>query len=71
MARNDPVQRFLARLPPDLAGSFTPAQLAAINLHFGMRHRADHAIDWRRRIGLPFLRFYFVLLAGREQRGAS
>jgi hypothetical protein len=66
----DPIQRFLARLPPDVAGSFSSAQLAAISLHFGMRHRVDHAIDWRARIGLRFTKFYVVLLAGREQRGA-
>jgi hypothetical protein len=65
---SDPITRFLARLPPDVAGSFSPAQLAAISLHFGMRHRVDHAIDWRARIGLRFVKFYFVFLAGRESR---
>lgn len=65
------VQRFLARMPPDAAASFTKAQLDAIDLHFGMRHRVDHAINWRARIGLPFLKFYFVLLAGREQRATE
>jgi hypothetical protein len=59
--------RFLARLPPPLAASFAPEQLAAIELHFGMRHRARHAIDWRRRVRLPFLRAYVVLLAGRDR----
>jgi hypothetical protein len=63
------IERFLGRLPADVAASFTPAQLAAIDLHFGMRHRARHAIDWRTRFGLPFLKFYFVVLAGREQNG--
>jgi hypothetical protein len=67
---SDPINRFLARLPPDVAGSFSPAQLAAISLHFGMRHRVGHAIDWRARIGLRFVKFYVVLLAGREERGA-
>jgi len=67
MQANDPVQRFLARLPPEVAGSFTPRQLAAIHLHFGMRHHVEHAINWRRR----FLKFYFVVLAGREHRGAA
>jgi len=66
MAR-DPVQVFLARLPPEVAGSFTPEQLAAIGLHFGMRHRVEHVIDWRAR----FLKFYFVVLAGRERRGTA
>ncbi len=64
---SDPITRFLARLPPDVAGSFSAAQLAAISLHFGMRHRVDHAIDWR----LRFVKFYFVFLAGRESRGGA
>ncbi len=68
MPRNPAIGRFLARLTPDLAASFTPAQLAAIDLHFAMRHRVEHAIDWRRRLSLPFARFYVVLLAGREDR---
>jgi len=68
MPRNPAITRFLARLSPDLAASFTPDQLAAIDLHFAMRHRVDHTIDWRRRIALPFLKFYLVILAGREER---
>jgi hypothetical protein len=67
--RNPALARFLARLTPELAQSFSPAQLAAIELHFGMRHRAAHAIDWRRRLNLPFARVYVVLLAGKEERG--
>jgi hypothetical protein len=62
------MDRFLQRLPLQLAESFTPEQLQAIELHFGMRYRVRHGIDWRTRIGLPFAKFYFVLLAGREQR---
>jgi len=68
MPRNPAIARFLARLPADLAASFSPAQLAAIDLHFAMRHRVEHSIDWRRRLTLPFARFYVVLLAGREER---
>lgn len=56
--------RFLAALPRDLARSFSEAQLAALDLHFGMRHRASHLIDWRRR----FARLYVVLLVGRDGR---
>jgi hypothetical protein len=62
--------RFLARLPPDLAASFTEEQLAAIELHFAMRYRVDHAINWRFRFGLPGLRSYIVVLAGRDHRPA-
>jgi hypothetical protein len=60
--------RFLERLPPALAASFSSAQLEAIELHFGMRHRVKHGIDWRRRIRLPFLSGYVVVLAGRDAR---
>jgi hypothetical protein len=69
MVRNPAIERFLARLAPDTAASFSAAQLAAVELHFGMRHRIAHAIDWRRRVRLPFAKFYVVVLAGREDRG--
>jgi hypothetical protein len=57
--------KFLARLPAALAARFDAEQLAAVELHFGMRHRTRHAIDIRRRLRLPFLHCYVVLLAGR------
>jgi hypothetical protein len=62
---------FLERLPLQLAQSFTPEQLAAIELHFAMRYRVRHAIDWRARIGFPFVKIYVVLLAGIERRPGS
>jgi hypothetical protein len=62
------MEAFLARLPAELAGSFSTAQLEAVELHFAMRHRPGHAVDWRRRVGLGFVRFYVVVLAGREMR---
>jgi hypothetical protein len=68
MARGPAIETFLARLPGELAASFSPAQLEAVELHFAMRHRPRHAIDWRRRVTLPFARFYVVFLAGREAR---
>lgn len=65
------VTRFLTRLDPDLAGSFSAEQLAAIDLHFGMRYRHHHLIDWRIRLPLPFSasgqRAYVVLLAGTDR----
>jgi hypothetical protein len=67
-APEHPIGRFLARLPADLAASFTREQLAAVELHFAMRYRHSHALDWRRRIKLPFLRVYVVLLAGRDRK---
>jgi hypothetical protein len=59
--------RFLARLEPGLAASFSPEQLAAVELHFAMRSRVGHAIDWRKRLGFGRLRGYVVVLAGRER----
>jgi hypothetical protein len=60
--------RFLERLPAEQAVTFSADQLSSIELHFGMRYRKSHAIDWRQRIRLPFLRCYIVLLAGRDER---
>lgn len=69
MGRNPDMARFLARLSPALAASFSPEQLAAVELHFAMRHRLGHAIEWRRRIGFGRLHGYVVLLAGRDRAG--
>ena len=66
-ALNGETTNFLARLPVALAARFDAEQLAAVELHFGMRHRTRHAIDIRRRLRLRFLRCYIVLLAGRER----
>jgi hypothetical protein len=33
-----------------------------------MRYRKSHAIDWRQRIRLPFIRGYIILLAGRDHK---
>ena len=65
--RSNDITGFLARLPAALAARFDAEQLAAVELHFGMRHRTGHAIDIRHRLRLPFLRCYVVLLAGRER----
>ncbi len=69
MAESQALRQFLARIGPAAAAGFTAEQLAAIELHFGMRYRVGHAVDWRKRVRLPFARFYVVVLAGREQRG--
>ncbi len=59
--------RFLRRLNPELAASFNSEQLAAVEMHFGMRYRMRHAVDWRTRIRLPFVQLYFVVLAGKDR----
>lgn len=68
MGQSPAMLRFLGRLHPDLARSFSSEQLAAVELHFAMRHRPAHSIDWRTRVRLPFLRFYLVILAGQDSR---
>ncbi len=62
------IARFLARVPREVAASFTPAQLGAVQRAFGMRYVMDHAIDVRRSLRLPWGRYYLVLLAGRDRR---
>lgn len=69
-ARPAGLARFLDALPPDLARSFSESQLRAIELHFGMRHRIGHLVDWRRRLGIGRLRLYVVLLIGRDRHDA-
>ncbi len=51
-----------------MAASFTPDQLAAVRMAFGMRYAMDHAVDVRRTVTLPWGRFYLVLLGGRDRR---
>ena len=63
------MQQFLQRLPPLLAAQFSAEQLAAVELHFAMRHKTRHLLNWRQRVKLPFLRGYLVLLAGRDRPG--
>ncbi|HST74341.1 MAG TPA: hypothetical protein VLJ20_03135 [Acetobacteraceae bacterium] len=62
------IARFLARVPREVAASFTPAQLQAVQRAFGMRYAVEHAVDLRRTWRLPWGRFYLVLLAGRDRR---
>ncbi len=67
MRANPDMARFLERLPPSLAARFDSEQLAAVELHFGMRNRVRHAVDWRRRIKFGALRGYVVVLAGLDR----
>ncbi|MBV8525674.1 MAG: hypothetical protein JOY71_26755 [Acetobacteraceae bacterium] len=60
--------RFLARLPPEIAASFSPDQLAAIHYAFGMRYAVGHGVDVRRMVRLPWGSYYFVMLVGRHER---
>lgn len=62
------IARFLARVPADLRASFSPTQLTAIQRAFGMRYTMEHALDLRRHVGLPWARYYLVVLCGRDHR---
>jgi hypothetical protein len=61
------LSRFLGGLPRDVADSFTPEQLAAVQRAFGMRYAQPHAIDLRRTVRVLGRRMYVVLLVGRER----
>lgn len=62
------IARFLARIPRDIAHSFSDAQLAAIAAAFGTRRWRDHPIDIRLTIPLVGRAYYLVVLAGGERR---
>jgi hypothetical protein len=69
---NDPFfEQFFARIPKDVALSFSDAQLDAIKLAFGARTSLSHPVDIRFSIPLFVRRYYLVLLAGRERRPAE
>ncbi len=67
LASNPFLSRFLGGLPRDVADSFTPEQLAAVQRAFGMRYAQEHAIDLRRTVRVLGRRVYVVLLVGRER----
>jgi hypothetical protein len=62
--------KFFARIPAEVAASFTPAQLQAVKIAFGARSWGSHTVDIRKSFALPLIwrRVYFVLLAGAERR---
>lgn len=59
------LNRFLDRLPPDIADSFSPEQLIAMQ---EVLQRQPHAIDIRLTVPLIWQRIYCVLLIGPERR---
>ena len=60
--------RFYARMPRDVAGTFTQEQLDAIKRVFGARTWGSHAIDIRMSMPILWRRWYVVLLMGPERR---
>lgn len=67
--QNDPFfQNFFADIPPEMGNTFSDDQLNAVKQAFGARSWGSHPVDIRYSTPIPFLRFYLVLLAGRERR---
>lgn len=70
--KNDPIiEKFLARVPPETAKTFTDTQLAEIKRVFSDRLTTPRRVDLR--LSIPFFkrRFYLVLLIGKEKRSKS
>jgi len=62
------LERFLARVPPHIAASFSPEQLAAMQKALEPRPWQRHPVDLRLSLPLFWRRFYLVLIAGEEKR---
>jgi hypothetical protein len=71
MPREEFIAKFLARMPVHLARTFTSEQLEAIKKAFGSRYYSSHAFEFKRLLRLPWGRFYFVVLMGRDRRSVS
>lgn len=67
--RRDPsIQHLLGRMPQDIAGTFTEAQLASLRLALGARSWGRHAVDVRGTVVFWRWRYYYVFLLGRNRR---
>ncbi|MEO1094828.1 MAG: hypothetical protein AAFX01_08010 [Cyanobacteria bacterium J06638_28] len=66
--KNDALERFLNRLPEDVAASFTAEQLSALQSALQFTQWRRHPIDLRLTLPLFWKRFYVVLVAGPERR---
>ena len=60
---------FNARIPRNVAASFTAEQLAAVKTAFGGERWDGHPLDIRGSV--PLLRWYFVFIAGSDRRHKS
>jgi hypothetical protein len=60
--------RLRERIPMNVYFSFNRQQLDGLRRVFGDRFDAEHAVDMRGRLYLPWSRYYFVLQAGRDRR---
>ena len=64
-------RHLLANMPPDVASSFTDAQLAQVEEAIENRPPSDHPVDIRLTIPIFGRRFYLVFLFGREIRAPA
>lgn len=62
------LERFLKRLPDDIANSFTIEQLQAMQTGLQATQWRRHPVDIRMTIPVLWKKFYFVLVAGPEKR---
>lgn len=68
-ALHDPfLERFFARIPREVAASFTDDQLLAVKRAFAAHGEAGHSIDLRLSFPLLIGRWYLVLILGPERR---
>ena len=64
-------RHLLANMPPDVASSFTDAQLSYVEEAVENRPPREHPVDIRLAIPLLGRRFYMVFLFGREIRSPA
>jgi len=68
-SKNDTfLQQFFASIPPQVAVTFTDAQLTELQKVFKERVSKRHAVDIR--LSIPFIKkhFYLIFLLGKEKR---
>ena len=67
------IQQLLAKMPNNIADSFSNEQLIHLKTAIGSRHWAKHKVDLRGTLSLPLYRwrFYYVILFGRNRRSLS
>ena len=62
------VKGLLARVPQDIADSFTAEQLLGLKMGLGTRNWKIHPVDFRSTIKVWRWQYYYVFVAGRERR---
>lgn len=62
------IAKLFNSIPPEIANSFTTAQLAALKQALSQNNWTRHPVDIRMSVPFPRPGFYLVFLAGRERR---